>query len=185
VTPKQNEPTDLVVDALEYATVITPNEPWVRKAITLAKLQSLAVAMLRNPGTEDDRETLLKLIEESKNKFIDEKCRTASPPSASARGWQESVLPELIEAAKAHVCDLDSMDVCRHCETISFVELNPYQVWVPVKERLPESNRVLLLYESHCCEVDAGYFTGTSWRWDDNSVAEDVTHWMPLPEPPK
>lgn len=48
--------------------------------------------------------------------------------------------------------------------------------WIPVTERLPEFNENVLVYSAHTgliC-IDANI------QFDRN-----VTHWMPLPEPPK
>ena len=70
--------------------------------------------------------------------------------------------------------------------------------WIPVTERLPESVR-----KSYLCLTDTGYHCEVRWTnnvyglWTssmDNkwgwSIADvpqycKVTHWMPLPEPPK
>ena len=62
------------------------------------------------------------------------------------------------------------------------------QEWISVKDRLPEENTEVLIY----CKTNSGkevffvdkicYFRGLPiWQvW-----SEKVTHWMPLPEPPK
>ena len=68
--------------------------------------------------------------------------------------------------------------------------------WIPVAERLPES-----VCKSYLCLTDTGYHCEVRWtnnvyglRKSDNkwgwSIADvpqycNVTHWMPLPEPPK
>ena len=56
--------------------------------------------------------------------------------------------------------------------------------WIPVTERLPEVRQVVLITD--------GIDVGTGWMnqgWWNTSFADiqrdDVTHWMPLPEPPK
>ena len=56
--------------------------------------------------------------------------------------------------------------------------------WISVKDRLPETNDHVL-----CCTVTKkesrnviiGYYMDGAWRCGMNS---NVTHWMPLPEPP-
>lgn len=55
--------------------------------------------------------------------------------------------------------------------------------WIPVEERLPED-----MQETLCCFDDGFIATATymvkykDWElWQD---AGEVTHWMPLPEPP-
>lgn len=56
--------------------------------------------------------------------------------------------------------------------------------WIPVEERLPED-----MQETLCCFDDGFIATATymvkykDWElWQD---AGEVTHWMPLPEPPE
>ena len=57
--------------------------------------------------------------------------------------------------------------------------------WISVKDRLSENDDKVL-----CCTRTAkgiqniiiGYYMGGMWRCGMNS---NVTHWMPLPEPPK
>lgn len=66
--------------------------------------------------------------------------------------------------------------------------------WIPVTERLPEEKRAsyLCLTGGHCHEVrwtNNRYGLGESDRWGwsifDIPQYSKVTHWMPLPEPPK
>ena len=63
--------------------------------------------------------------------------------------------------------------------------------WIPVTERLPNPKDLVLV----CNEfggVHYGYFesnnqwyTANNWLVDAWTVMPNVTHWMPLPEPPK
>lgn len=60
------------------------------------------------------------------------------------------------------------------------------QQWIPVAEQLPETEKIVLAY------TGVGYFSETAqwtgYRWEktwDFEVLYGVTHWMPLPEPPK
>jgi len=57
--------------------------------------------------------------------------------------------------------------------------------WISVEDRLPEKPRLVLVWEG---EVEFGNYQHNRWNvWtrDDFSVSNLVTHWMPLPEPPK
>lgn len=76
------------------------------------------------------------------------------------------------------------------------VSLNPH--WIPVTERLPDNNNPVLVYCTNTT-IGGGYIThigsfnsGRYWflRAEPGiatfPVREwQVTHWMPLPEPPK
>ena len=67
--------------------------------------------------------------------------------------------------------------------------------WIPVSERLPEEPYGCLLvveeddYWGTIHEVLLPYFAGfdgTNWNdGDGQTIPFEVTHWMPLPEPPK
>ena len=61
--------------------------------------------------------------------------------------------------------------------------------WISVKDRLPENDTRVLAYCKDRCIHDV------KWRWADNAwydkgsaavyLAGFVTHWLPMPEPPK
>jgi len=59
--------------------------------------------------------------------------------------------------------------------------------WISIKERLPESHDDMLLRDG-----EDTYYIGW-WRKDAESwdsyehgwIRANITHWMPLPEPPK
>lgn len=68
--------------------------------------------------------------------------------------------------------------------------------WISVKDRLPNCNGYYLVFRPHYCSdhgaVTICYFGRTdAWYDDDKANLEellsptDVTHWMPLPEPPE
>lgn len=67
--------------------------------------------------------------------------------------------------------------------------------WVSIKDRLPEAQHMVLLATptSHRGSVDYGFldFKDRLFKvqsmagWDDvRHYGSEVTHWMPLPEPP-
>ena len=57
--------------------------------------------------------------------------------------------------------------------------------WIPVSERLPdEEQRVLVWSQSnglHIAYIDLW----RQWRDADDNHGKKITHWMPLPEPPR
>lgn len=60
--------------------------------------------------------------------------------------------------------------------------------WISVEDRLPEEG-ISVLYYFGCVGVHKGKYkkNGRSNIFYGNSgfLTDDVTHWMPLPEPPK
>lgn len=68
------------------------------------------------------------------------------------------------------------------CQCADYVARIP--CWIPVTERLPETYTWVLVYaEKHEVAFDA-YYDGSQWK-DALLNGLVVTHWMPLPEPPK
>jgi hypothetical protein len=65
--------------------------------------------------------------------------------------------------------------------------------WISVKERLPEEDQQVLVYsEDYPMEVMwfrnnkfNEYYEDLDIKKDYNFEIEEVTHWMPIPEPPK
>ena len=61
--------------------------------------------------------------------------------------------------------------------------------WISVKDRLPERCEPVLVCQRNlsgdflCVGLARDFDVFTSYVW--SSVLENVTHWMPLPEPPK
>ena len=58
------------------------------------------------------------------------------------------------------------------------------QEWIPVKVRLPEEKQRVIVR----CErvgTSVGWILWGRWMTDIGPHAGDVTHWMPLPQPPK
>ena len=56
------------------------------------------------------------------------------------------------------------------------------QEWISVKDRLPEQGE-----EAICIAADGDMMIGTYtvWGWMFPCYFEDLTHWMPIPQPPK
>ena len=83
----------------------------------------------------------------------------------------------------------DEDGVCDKCclDNSAFEPKRPNErvlEWISVKDRLPVEGSYILAYSEH----GSGYSICVKYYrhkrfW--NSKGEEVTHWMPLPEPPK
>lgn len=74
---------------------------------------------------------------------------------------------------------------CAKWEGLYRAELEKKPAWVSVKDRLPEDyQKVLCLFESGTMEVS---FRASvkGFCYEGFKQTGKVTHWMPLPEPPK
>ena len=58
--------------------------------------------------------------------------------------------------------------------------------WIPVTERLPEEMKPVLAWCGEGYFAECARWTGRRWvkMWDFEDLT-GVTHWMPLPKPPK
>ena len=58
----------------------------------------------------------------------------------------------------------------------------PAANWIPVAERLPEEDTPVLTFRANGMEIEFQW----NGKWDyDEMTPFHVTHWMPLPKPPK
>jgi len=59
--------------------------------------------------------------------------------------------------------------------------------WIPVTERLPEEGENILVANKRGkhYDIDKGWWNGTFFNRCSKGGYHNVTHWMPLPEPPK
>ena len=72
-----------------------------------------------------------------------------------------------------------------------YAERTAKQKWIPVTERLPEEYEPVLVFDPSvdhgqyvmraCCSID-GWMTEFDF---DHCENYGITHWMPMPEPPK
>ena len=56
------------------------------------------------------------------------------------------------------------------------------QRWISVKDRLPEAAGWYLVFYNGS-QMQVAFFKGKKWPFDNHY--HKVTHWMPLPKPPK
>lgn len=113
-----------------------------------------------------------------------------------------------IKTARTIICELCNElypdDPCEpaDCDWLRMLEEDAASVpqWISVKDRLPD---VAGMYIVTACDewcshgegiwydtvVVVAEYSGGCWNWNDNGTDYDiddlVTHWMPLPEPPK
>ena len=58
------------------------------------------------------------------------------------------------------------------------------QQWIPVTERMPDCFQNVLTYEANRRTIQETYLTRHN-EWANVLISGNVTHWMPLPEPPQ
>ena len=109
---------------------------------------------------------------------------------AAKRGLNYSYVEDVARDALALIQQLEkkALDLGEYMELSDFLgdrvkELEA-QVprWISVEERLPENFATVIIFREDCRNACIGWLIGGSW-----SVPKGVrvTHWMPLPEPPK
>ena len=67
--------------------------------------------------------------------------------------------------------------------------LTPLNEWISVEERLPEGHMQVLMWSARWKIAEAGsYYNKHFWVYSeigDGYIADNITHWMPLPPPPE
>ena len=107
-----------------------------------------------------------------------------SKPAATARPMREDTPSELLRYGTARA-------MIEWINEIPAADVEPKRRWIPVTERLPKHLTSVIVHRK-----DGGIFiweyfdtSPTDECWIDDSanvyLFYDVTHWMPLPEPPK
>lgn len=66
-------------------------------------------------------------------------------------------------------------------------QLERQRGWIPVSERLPEDEDFVIVNSKHYGVTTLGLYNKKEKRWEDGEQyfdEGDISHWMPLPEPP-
>lgn len=67
--------------------------------------------------------------------------------------------------------------------------VTPQNEWISVEDRLPEGHVQVLMWSAKWNIAEAGsYYNKSFWvhsEIGDGYIADDITHWMPLPAPPE
>lgn len=71
-------------------------------------------------------------------------------------------------------------------------QVKPYKdfccKWISVKDRLPEDHVAVLVFDSVCRNIYKAWMSHDLGEWFSEEYLPDflnITHWMPLPEPPE
>lgn len=78
----------------------------------------------------------------------------------------------------------------RDCSLLKFL-LNKQNKWINVKDGLPENQQEVIVYRGHHSGLMNVYTYIGNNEWEDDygywgrTNDEGITHWMPLPVPPK
>ena len=146
----------------------------------------------RDQENEDIALTVGKLrveLEAAENNRIDSECHVAELEEA-LRDKQA-----LLEASEKRIAELEAELVSQTYKLNELSGNSPVTPdgWISCSERMPEDTKMLLAFSQG--EIVAAY-----WHWVVNpidykkhraftylsgNILDDVTHWMPLPEPPQ
>jgi hypothetical protein len=83
--------------------------------------------------------------------------------------------------------------IAEHDDEIEMMMFAPELVpdepkWIPCSERLPEKHVEVLAYSPYWGKIVVAMWGGEFWleQWTDDDLEQsEITHWMPLPEPPE
>lgn len=74
----------------------------------------------------------------------------------------------------------------KNVQTIMALPAVAIPQWISVKDRLPKYENPVLAGNAELCFVNTAWYHVATKRWElPSGIFCEVTHWMPLPEPPK
>lgn len=108
---------------------------------------------------------------------------------------KQAILKHLNDCKEDPLFDPDMARICFalgiFIENMKAADVQPVTHWISVKERLPETGKSVLIYYPKWDgdEIQVAKLEGDGMMFDIcgefNIGTGVVTHWMPLPEPPK
>ena len=83
-----------------------------------------------------------------------------------------------------YVCDYFQTKFCKPTKMADYLLSNgvTFQKWIPVTERLPEHGQEVIVYSGNVLKPTVFAYQFWNPKYDS---WKHITHWMPLPEPPK
>lgn len=79
-------------------------------------------------------------------------------------------------------------EVAKTLDKVPFCEIEQQSEWISVKDRLPADDATYLVYARNWYEIVVAIYYGDG-KWltcdDLTNITRFVTHWMPMPMPPK
>jgi hypothetical protein len=123
--------------------------------------------------------------------LIDEAIARQSATSedvAEAIGWLETGRFEIPAGDEEYTANSSHHPNTARFRQTAIIALQEYQPWIPVSERLPDEDVAsVLIYTKEGGVAEGQYYpTIRAWKQFRWSVEDSkVTHWKPLPEPPK
>jgi hypothetical protein len=115
-----------------------------------------------------------------------------SPVEIICRGFTAKLEGDLMEAVHNYCVSVDKDELIKALQ----YDRNQYEKgfadgwrlheskWISVEERLPDILSTIIVCDKKGNVGEAYYYGEGSFQWIDGDLVI-VTHWMPLPEPPK
>ena len=183
---------DFQMEQQANAEFITAANPATVLALLDERERNQQYIKRRDQENEDIALTVGKLrveLEAAENNLIDSECHVAELEEA-LRDKQA-----LLEASEKRIAELEAELVSQTYKLNELSGNSPVTPdgWISCSERMPEDTKMLLAFSQG--EIVAAY-----WNWVVNpidykkhraftylsgNILDDVTHWMPLPEPPQ
>ncbi|HFZ6087242.1 TPA: dATP/dGTP pyrophosphohydrolase domain-containing protein [Escherichia coli] len=161
--------------------------------ITAAMEDKLKINMERQWPEPKDGEPRLHIKEPGNSPVIPDGLSTVCAEAYQVVGVMADALGVFGDAAVQKVLDNLSQQKLVHRDVLPFSLPVTPDGWISCSERMPEDTKMLLAFSQ-------GKIVAAYWNWVVNPIdykkyraftylsgyiLDDVTHWMPLPEPPQ
>ncbi|HHJ3529350.1 TPA: dATP/dGTP pyrophosphohydrolase domain-containing protein [Escherichia coli] len=161
--------------------------------ITAAMEDKLKINMERQWPEPKDGEPRLHIKEPGNSPVIPDGLSTVCAEAYQVVGVMADALGVFGDAAVQKVLDNLSQQKLVHRDVLPFSLPVTPDGWISCSERMPEDTKMLLAFSQ-------GQIVAAYWNWVmspidykkyraftylSGNILDDVTHWMPLPEPPQ
>ena len=113
---------------------------------------------------------------------IIELCKTACSPDNCEKRGRKTCYECVANHFFANGVRLESEQATSD-KASKVVEIDQFNKWIPVTERFPENDTAVIVATDNGIVFQCLYAYDGWDLWDGYTV--NITHWMPLPEPPK
>jgi hypothetical protein len=96
-------------------------------------------------------------------------------------------LVKILDTNFGYVEEELATDIAEKIKSAGLLREESEPCWIPVTERLPDSKMEVLVSSGMFSPLmEVAFWDGLFYSaWDGKTEVVAVTHWMPLPEPPK
>ena len=111
---------------------------------------------------------------------------TKAKQSENAGYWKDfaGIIADAISTITEKTQRIENMETMIEDMEERIAIMTEHGLWIPVTDRLPQDDEDVLVWVNGT-HRDMAYRDEGVWYDEEHNHLKNITHWMPLPEPPK